>query len=157
MTAKWEVLQMGMNIHFIVAFWCTQRRKRHLASQRLITNSTNWNPDMVPCQQIGYGSADLRGRDAREGIATRGINSGSPVARSYQILLWATRKKSSCSPLGYQTSYLYGGENPAISCSHLQQSLTGITQQCQSAKLAHLTDCCFGRFIKNFVQNVWQV
>ncbi len=27
----------------------------------------------------------------------------------------------------------------------------GIAQQCQSAKLAHLTDCCFGRFIKTFV------
>ncbi len=41
----------------------------------------------------------------------RGRNSGSPVARGYQILLWATRKKSSCSPLGYQTLWLYGREN----------------------------------------------
>ncbi len=42
------------------------------------------------------------------------------VARGYQILFWATRKKSSCSPLGYQTLWLYGRENLQ---SHLQQSL----------------------------------
>ena len=41
----------------------------------------------------------------------RGRNSGSPVARGYQILLWATRKKTSFSPLGYQTLWLYGREN----------------------------------------------
>ncbi len=41
----------------------------------------------------------------------RGRNSGSPVARGYQILLWAARKKSSISPLGYQTLWLHGREN----------------------------------------------
>ncbi len=39
-------------------------------------------------------------------IMNRGRNSGSPIARGYQILLWATRKKSLCSPLGYQTLWL---------------------------------------------------
>ncbi len=33
----------------------------------------------------------------------------------------------------------------------------GIAQQCQSAKLAHLTDCCFGRFIKMFLHNVCSI
>ncbi len=41
----------------------------------------------------------------------RGRNSGSPVARGYQILLWATKKKTSCSPLVYQTLWLCGREN----------------------------------------------
>ncbi len=44
-------------------------------------------------------------------LTTRGRNSGSPVARGYQILLWATRKKALCSPLVYQTLWLYGREN----------------------------------------------
>ena len=47
-------------------------------------------------------------------IMSRGRNSGSPVARGYQILLWATRNKSSCSPLGYQTLWLYGRENQQL-------------------------------------------
>ncbi len=42
---------------------------------------------------------------------SRGRNIGSPVARGYQILLWATRKKTPCSPLIYQTLWLYGRKN----------------------------------------------
>ncbi len=68
---------------------------------------------------------------------TRGRNSGSPVARGYQILLWATRKKTSCSPLGYQTLWLYCQENQQSAVRICSKSL--IAQQCQSAELAHPT------------------
>ncbi len=45
------------------------------------------------------------------------------VARGYQILLWATRKKTSFSPLGYQNFAAVWLGKSAIGCSHLQLSL----------------------------------
>ncbi len=81
----------------------------------------------------------------------RGRNSVSPVARGYQILLWATRKKTSFSPLGYQTLWLYGRENQQSAVRICSNTYCPAVPVCQIGTPYRLL---LWTLIKNFVQNV---